>query len=108
IYSVPVKIHIDPKSSNEITITINNQIEPIKQPEDTKYIKHIKIQSKLLTEFWGRPMYLGAHILLPEGFDQHPNVKYPLAIYHGHFPEDFSGFRTTPPDTNLKPDTNDR
>ena len=80
-------------------------IAPIKQPEDTKYIKHIKIQSKLLTEFWGRPMYLGANILLPEGFDTHPSVKYPLAIFHGHFTADFSGFRTTNPDENLKPDT---
>ena len=108
IYSTPVKIHIDPKASNEISITINKIIAPIKEPEDTKYIKHIKIQSKLLTEFWGRPMYIGAHVLLPEGFDSHPTTKYPLAVFHGHFPADFGGFRTTPPDQNLKPDTNDR
>ena len=48
-------------------------------------------------------MYLGAHILLPEGFDTHQNVKYPLAIYHGHFPSDLSGFSTTPPNPNLIP-----
>lgn len=108
IYSTPVKIHIDPKASNEISITIDKIIAPIKEPEDTKYIKHIKIQSKLLTEFWGRPMYIGAHVLLPEGFDSHPTAKYPLAVFHGHFPADFGGFRTTPPDPNLKPDTNDR
>ena len=108
IYSTPVKIHFDPFSSNEISLTIGNEIQPIKEPEDTKYIKHIKIQSKLLTEFWGRPMFLGAHILLPEGFDEHPAVKYPLAVFHGHFPETFEGFRTTPPDANLVPDTSDR
>ena len=108
IYSTPVKIHIDPKASNEISITIDKIIAPIKEPEDTKYIKHIKIQSKLLTEFWGRPIYIGAHVLLPEGFDSHPTTKYPLAVFHGHFPADFGGFRTTPPDPNLKPDTNDR
>jgi hypothetical protein len=56
IYSTPFKISIDPKASTEISITIDKQIPPIKEPEDTKYIKHIKIQSKLLTEFWGRPM----------------------------------------------------
>lgn len=108
IYSAPVKIHFDANSTNEIHLTINKIIPPIKEPEDTKYIKHIKIQSKLLTAFWGRPMYLGAHILLPEGFDVHPNVYYPLAIFHGHFPEDISGFRTNPPDENLKPDTSER
>ena len=108
IYSAPVRIYIDPKASNEVSITIDKIIAPIKEPEDTKYIKHIKIQSKLLTEFWGRPMYIGAHVLLPDGFDTHPNVKYPLAVFHGHFPSDFSGFRTTPPDPNLKPDTSAR
>jgi hypothetical protein len=108
IYSVPVKIHFDPAAVNETVLTINKIIPPIEPPKDTKYIKHIKIQSKLLTEFWGRPMYLGANILLPGGFDEHPNVKYPLAVFHGHFPADLEGFSTTPPDKNLKPDTSDR
>ena len=108
IYSTPIKIHFDPKTSNEMHLVIDKIIPPIKEPEDTKYVKHIKIQSKLLTAFWGRPMYIGAHILLPEGFDEHPNVNYPVAIFHGHFPEDLSDFRTTPPDENLKPDTSTR
>ena len=108
IYSTPVKVHFDPATSNEISLTIDKVIPPIKEPQDSKYIRHIRIQSKLLTEFWGRPMFIGAHILLPEGFDEHPNVKYPLAIFHGHFPADFGGFRTTPPDANLPPDTSAR
>lgn len=108
IYSRPVKIHFDPARSGEISLTIDQLIPPIAEPQDTRYIKHIRIQSKLLTEFWGRPMYIGAHVLLPEEFDEHPDVKYPLAIFHGHFPEDFGGFRTTPPDVNLPPDTNTR
>ena len=41
--------------------------------------------------------------LVAEGFDSHPNARYPLVIFHGHFPADF-GFRETPPDPNLKPD----
>lgn len=108
IYSVPVKIHFDPNASSEISLTIEKIIPPIEAPKDSKYVKHIKIQSKLLTEFWGRPMYLGAHVLLPEGFDTHPSVKYPLAIFHGHFPADLADFRTTEPDKNLKPDTSER
>ncbi len=108
IYSKPIKIHFDPKNTEVVQLTIDQIIPPIIEPTDSKYIKHIKIQSKLLTEFWGRPMYLGAHILLPEGFDTHQNVKYPLAIYHGHFPSDLSGFSTTPPNPNLIPDTSAR
>jgi len=108
IYSKPIKIHFDPKNTEVVQLTIDQIIPSIIEPTDSKYIKHIKIQSKLLTEFWGRPMYLGAHILLPEGFDTHQNVKYPLAIYHGHFPSDMSGFSTTPPNPNLIPDTSAR
>ncbi len=108
IYSKPIKIHFDPKNTEVVQLTIDQIIPPIIEPTNSKYIKHIKIQSKLLTEFWGRPMYLGAHILLPEGFDTHQNVKYPLAIYHGHFPSDISGFSTTPPNPNLIPDTSAR
>ena len=108
IYSVPVKIHFDPAAIGEIQLSINQEIPAIKEPEDTKYIKHIKIKSLLLSEFWGRPMYIGASILLPEGFDTHPKVRYPLAIFHDHFLADFDGFRTVPPDTDLKPDTSER
>jgi len=108
LYSAPIRIKFNPKAKILHNVLLTKIIPPIKEPEDTKYIKHIKIQSKLLTEFWGRPMFLGAHILLPEGWDTHPDVKYPLAIYHGHFPDDFGGWRTTPPDENLKPDTNAR
>ena len=108
IYSKPIMLVVDNKKPLNISLTLDQTIPPIKEPADTKYIKHIKIQSKLLTEFWGRPMFLGAHVLLPEGFDSHPNVKYPLAIFHGHFPDDFGGFRTTPPDENLPNEYNAR
>jgi hypothetical protein len=104
-YSQTQLITYRPASDFKMNLRLDKTIAPIKEPEDSKYVKHIKIQSKLLTEFWGRPMYLGAHILLPEGWETHPNVKYPLAIFHGHFPDDFGGWRTTPPDPNLVPDT---
>ncbi len=107
-YSKPMKVTVNNKKALVISAKLNQTIPPIEEPKDTKYIKHIKIQSKLLTEFWGRPMFLGAHILLPAGFDTHPDVKYPLAIFHGHFPSDFDGFRTTPPDENLPNDFNAR
>src|ERR1044072_1028010 len=73
-----------------------------------KHPKHNRIQNERLTNFWGRPMFLGAHVLLPEGFDSHPDVHYPLVIFHGHFPSDFDGFRETAPDPNLKPEYSER
>jgi hypothetical protein len=53
-------------------------------------------------------MYLGAHVLLPEGFDVHPEAHYPVVIFHGHFPATIGAFRETPPDPNLKPTYSER
>jgi hypothetical protein len=106
LYSTPRKMRID--AGSKIALTLDNVIPPIEPPKDTKYVKHIKIQSERLTEFWGRPMHLGAHVLLPAGFDEHPEARYPLVIFHGHFPSDFGGFREAPPDPNLKPDYSER
>lgn len=103
LYSTPRLFKINPNQSKMIKIKLDKKIPPIPEPKDTKYIKHVKIQSKLLSEFWGRPMYLGACVLLPEGFNEHPKARYPLVIDHGHFPYTFSGFREIPPDPNLKP-----
>ena len=108
LYSKPMKIRIDANTKSPIVLTLDQIISPIEPAKDTKYIKHITIQSERLTKFWGRPMQLGAHVLLPEGFDSHPDAHYPLVIFHGHFPSDFDGFREEPPDPNLKPDYSDR
>lgn len=103
LYSIPKKVRIDPGKDKTIRIILDQEIPPIPPPKDTKYIKHVRIQSKLLTEFWGRPMHLGACVLLPEGFDEHPEARYPLVVNHGHFPYTFGGFREEPPDPDLEP-----
>jgi hypothetical protein len=108
IFSKPLKIKIEARKKGALKIELSEEIPPIPKPADTKYIKHIEIESKLLSEFWGRPMTLGAHVLLPEGWAEHPEVRYPLAVYHGHFPDDFGGFRTEPPDPDLVPDYSER
>jgi len=58
---------------------------PIDLPPDTKWVKHIKIQSKLLTAWWGRPIYLGATVLLPRGYDADTARRYPTVYQQGHF-----------------------
>jgi hypothetical protein len=108
LYSQPVKLSIDPARNETIKISLNQVIPPIPDPPETKYIKHVRIQSKLLSDFWGTPVYLGAHVLLPHGFDEHPEARYPLIVNHGHFPYTFEGFREEPPDPNLEPDYSER
>jgi len=103
LYSTPFEVEVTENGIKDFEIILDNVIPEIVPPEDTEWIKHITMKSELLSEFWGRDMYLGAHILLPKGFDEHPEAKYPLMVFQGHFPSDFGGFRTTPPDENLEP-----
>jgi hypothetical protein len=107
LYSKPEKITVQ-RGSAPIAVLLSQVIPAIPAPVDTKYIRHIRIQSAALTKFWGRPMFLSAIVLVPEGFDDHPNARFPLIIFHDHFVDDFSDFRTTPPDPNLKPDHSER
>jgi len=98
LYSKPVKLTIRPDSKDIERIVLSEVNPPIEEPKDTEYVRHIKIRSELLSEFWGTDVYLRAHVLVPHGFDDNPDAKFPLAIFHGHFPADFGGFQTTPPD----------
>ena len=107
LYSATKKVHIGP-GSEPVTVTLDRVIGAIPPEADTKYVKHLRIQSALLTRFWGAPMYLSAIVLLPEGFEEHPNAHYPEMVFEGHFPTGFEDFRTAPPDAELKPDYSER
>ncbi len=107
LYSKPQKITIGPNAA-KFTILLDQEIPAIDPPKDTKYIRHLKIRSELLTKFWGRPMYLGAVVLVPDGFDDHPQAHYPLMVFEDHFVHDFDAFRAEPPDPDLKPDYSER
>ena len=107
LYSKPQKVTIK-AGGTAIAVALTEVIAPIQTPPDTKYVRHIRIQSAPLTKFWGRPMFLSAIVLVPEGFDDHPGARFPLIIFHDHFVSDFENFRTTPPDPDLKPDYSER
>ena len=107
LYSKPVKVTLG-VGAQSFTLHLDQVIPPRAKPTDTKYIRHVRIRSEVLSRFWGRDFYLGANVLVPKGFDEHPEVHYPVAIFHGHFPEDLEGFRTEPPDPDLKPTYSER
>jgi hypothetical protein len=108
LLSTPQLVSFDPAVTTPVRLVLDHAIPAIPDPPETKYIKHVRIQSERLTKFWGRPFHIGAHVLLPEGFDTHPQARYPLVINHGHFPYTMSDFREEPPDPNLKCEYSDR
>ncbi len=99
LYSQVQQVTLDPDSAQTVELTLDQRIEPAEpvpaggtcqqgNPPDSEHVKHVKIRSDLLSEYWGRPMYIAANVLLPEGYDQRANrtVRYPLVVRHGHFP----------------------
>ena len=105
LYSEPRKIRIDPATSGTIAFSLDKEIPPLPAPKDTKFLKYVRIESKLLSDFWGRKIELGAWVLVPEGFEEHPNAHYPLIVNPAHFNPDFQAgsakFAETPPDPTL-------
>src|ERR1022692_1049450 len=100
LYSKPKRVEIAADTS--VAIELTEVIPPIAPPKDTKYVRHVSIESQLLTKFWGRPMRIGAVVLVPDGFDDHPQQRYPVAYMQGHFPADFGRFNETPPTAAMK------
>jgi len=100
-YNASRTVRLDPSQDGTIQLVLDQEIPPVPEFQDTPWIKHVQIQSELLSEFWGRPMYLGAYVLLPAGFDEHPEARYPMAIHHGHFPRGFPEFREDSPSPDL-------
>ncbi len=103
-YNKPVKIHFDPHANEPIKLVLDQIIPPIegtdrdpaviaqKSPA-AKWLKYMRFRSSVLSRFWGRDVWLGAWILLPDGFDEHPDAHYPLVVYQDHYS---AGFRPVP------------
>ncbi len=110
LYSKPFRIAIGSsgRPARDVDITLTEVIPPIAPMPDSEFIRRLRIQSTLLTKFWGRPVYVSATVLVPAGFDQHPNAHFPLMLFEDHFNDGFAEFRTSPPDPNLKPDYSER
>jgi hypothetical protein len=84
LYSAVEKVHIDPTVGGVIKLVATKSVPPVDVPPDTKYVKRIKLQSPMLTKFWGRPIYVGAVVLLPRDYDRE-TISYPVNYVQGHF-----------------------
>ena len=85
LYGEPVRITWDPKSPTPIRLVADKVIPPIVVPADSGNVRRIKLQSAILSKWWGHPIFLGATVLLPKGYDEHPDARYPVVYSEGHF-----------------------
>lgn len=79
------RVRLDPAKGFNIKLSLTKKLPPVEIPPDTQWVKRVKFQSKMLSEFWGHPIYLGATVLLPKGYDQNADQKYPAIYIQGHF-----------------------
>ncbi len=84
LVSAVEKVHIDPATANVVRLVAANKLPPVEVPPDTPYVKRIKFQSPMLSRFWGRPIYLGAVVLLPRDYERE-TISYPVNYVQGHF-----------------------
>jgi hypothetical protein len=84
LYSDVQKVRLDPAAGYRINISLNRVIPPAESPKDTKWVKRVEIKSELLSKFWGVPVTLGATIVLPKGYDERRDVRYPVVYAQGY------------------------
>lgn len=94
LYSNVERVHLDPAHGIALHLSMdhvvtNAQLDALVGGQgydtDTPWIKHVRILSPTLSRWWGRPIYLGATILLPKGYATHPKAHYPVVYNQGHF-----------------------
>ena len=96
IYSDVRKVNVT-RSGAPIQLVLSHVISPYyKTPPggtcqqtnmpESRHLKVVKIKSERLSRFWGRPMYVAAIIILPQGYDDHPMDRYPVIVIMDHYP----------------------
>ena len=82
LYSEPQPVRLT--AGGTVHLTVTKRIDATPRPADTEWVKRVRLQSRKLTAFWGRPVFLHATVLLPRGYADRPNVRYPSVYTLGH------------------------
>lgn len=82
LYSEPVKVNT--QESQKIELTFSKAI-PQREIEDHVLVKFFKMQSQVLSKWWGKSMSVKASVLLPSGYNSNPDTKYPVRYNVGGY-----------------------
>jgi hypothetical protein len=90
LYSPVTTVNLDPAGGGSVALELS-QVEPEETlPADSLLVKYIKIHSRLLSAFHGRPIHLRAGVILPRDFQTQPDRRYPLRVHIGGYGERFT------------------
>jgi len=90
IYSAPQKLRLDPQTSGTVKLELTAKIPDEQLPQDSEYVKYVKLQSDLLTKFHKRPIYLRAGVILPRDFERDQTRRYPVRVHIGGYGSRFT------------------
>ena len=93
LYGPVVRVRLDPAQGGTATLELSSEIEPDAAPAETDLIKFVKLESKLLSTFHDRAIFLRAGVILPRDFDKEPNRRYPLRVHIGGYGARYSGVK---------------
>ncbi|MFT6203472.1 MAG: hypothetical protein ACI9V1_000619 [Spirosomataceae bacterium] len=87
LYSEPIKVILGGSTKN-VSLRLNQVIES-REVVEHPLAKTFKMQSEILTKWWGKPITLMASVLLPNSYDQDSKkgyaVRYNVAGYGGRY-----------------------
>ncbi len=84
LYSAVQRVRLDPARGGTFRLELTRKI-PEESPEETEHVRFVKIPSRLLSAFHGRPMYVRAGVILPRDYAREPERRYPLRIHIGGY-----------------------
>lgn len=85
LVSAVQQVHLDPAEGFDVPLQLVERLPAPDVPADTDYVKRLRFDSALLSAFWGRPMPVGATVLLPRGYADEPDRRYPVIYNNEHF-----------------------
>jgi hypothetical protein len=80
------RFELDPARGGIARLKLD-RVLPEEEHADSDLVKHLKVPSKVLSDFHGRPMFLRASVMVPRGFQEEMDRKYPLRVHIGGFGE---------------------
>jgi S-formylglutathione hydrolase FrmB len=96
LLSAPISIDLPLSASPSLTLVqvVPEPPDPLAQRQDVAAaLKPLDFISPVLTRFWGREIHMQGWVLLPPGYDNHPNDTYPTVYFTHGFGGTLQGLR---------------
>ncbi len=93
LYGDVRRVDLDPERPAAVQLRLTRRIPDERPPDETEFLRFVRIRSERLSAFHGRPIQLRAGVILPPGHDADPARRYPLRVRIGGYGARYTGVR---------------